>query len=48
MVGAVVLSRLSDDPELAEAFLDAAARSILPARANPAGEAHLGRSRRGV
>jgi TetR/AcrR family transcriptional regulator, transcriptional repressor for nem operon len=31
LVGAVVLSRLSDDPELAEAFLDAAARSILPA-----------------
>jgi TetR/AcrR family transcriptional repressor of nem operon len=32
MVGAVVLSRLADDPELAEAFLDAAADSILPAR----------------
>jgi TetR/AcrR family transcriptional regulator, transcriptional repressor for nem operon len=31
MVGAVVLSRLADDPALAEAFLDAAADSILPA-----------------
>jgi TetR/AcrR family transcriptional repressor of nem operon len=30
MVGAVVLSRLADDPALAEAFLDAAAKSILP------------------
>jgi TetR/AcrR family transcriptional repressor of nem operon len=30
MVGAVVLSRLADDPELAQAFLDAAASSILP------------------
>lgn len=32
MVGAVVLSRLADDPVLAEAFLDAAADSIIPAR----------------
>ena len=32
MVGAVVLSRLADDPALAEAFLTAAADSILPAR----------------
>jgi hypothetical protein len=32
MVGAVVLSRLADDPALAEAFLEAAADSILPAR----------------
>jgi TetR/AcrR family transcriptional regulator, transcriptional repressor for nem operon len=32
MVGAVVLSRLADDPALAEAFLDAAADSILPAK----------------
>ena len=31
MVGAVVLSRLTDDPALAEAFLDAAANTILPA-----------------
>jgi TetR/AcrR family transcriptional regulator, transcriptional repressor for nem operon len=31
MVGAVVLSRLADDPALAEAFLEAAADSILPA-----------------
>jgi TetR/AcrR family transcriptional repressor of nem operon len=31
MVGAVVLSRLADDPALAEAFLQAAAASILPA-----------------
>jgi TetR/AcrR family transcriptional regulator, transcriptional repressor for nem operon len=31
MVGAVVLSRLADDPELAEAFLEAAASSIVPA-----------------
>jgi TetR/AcrR family transcriptional repressor of nem operon len=31
MVGAVVLSRLADDPALAEAFLEAAAASILPA-----------------
>jgi TetR/AcrR family transcriptional repressor of nem operon len=30
MVGAVVLSRLADDPALAEAFLQAAADSILP------------------
>jgi TetR/AcrR family transcriptional regulator, transcriptional repressor for nem operon len=30
MVGAVVLSRLADDPALAEAFLTAAAASILP------------------
>jgi TetR/AcrR family transcriptional repressor of nem operon len=35
MVGAVVLARLSDDPALAEAFLQAAADSILPARARP-------------
>lgn len=36
MVGAVVLSRLSDDPQLAEAFLAAAAESLLPAeRATP-------------
>jgi TetR/AcrR family transcriptional repressor of nem operon len=33
MVGAVVLSRLADDPALAEAFLNAAAASILPAGA---------------
>jgi TetR/AcrR family transcriptional repressor of nem operon len=32
MVGAVVLSRLADDPALAEAFLEAAAESILPAK----------------
>jgi TetR/AcrR family transcriptional regulator, transcriptional repressor for nem operon len=31
MVGAVVLSRLADDPALAEAFLQAATASILPA-----------------
>jgi TetR/AcrR family transcriptional repressor of nem operon len=31
MVGAVVLSRLADDPALAEAFLEAAADSLLPA-----------------
>jgi len=31
MVGAVVLSRLADDPALAEAFLEAAADTILPA-----------------
>jgi TetR/AcrR family transcriptional repressor of nem operon len=36
MVGAVVLSRLADDPALAEAFLTAAADSILPARRLPA------------
>jgi len=33
MVGAVVLSRLADDPVLADAFLDAAAASILPGKA---------------
>lgn len=32
LVGAVMLSRMADDPALAEAFLDAAAASILPAR----------------
>jgi TetR/AcrR family transcriptional regulator, transcriptional repressor for nem operon len=32
LVGAVVLSRLADDPALAQAFLDAAADSILPAK----------------
>ncbi|MEA2741473.1 MAG: TetR/AcrR family transcriptional regulator, transcriptional repressor for nem operon [Acetobacteraceae bacterium] len=32
MVGAVVLSRLADDPALAEAFLKAAADSVLPAK----------------
>lgn len=32
MVGAVVLSRLADDPALAQAFLAAAADSILPAK----------------
>ena len=32
MVGAVVLSRMADDPALAEAFLEAAADSILPAK----------------
>jgi TetR/AcrR family transcriptional regulator, transcriptional repressor for nem operon len=32
LVGAVVLARLADDPALAEAFLDAAAASILPGR----------------
>jgi TetR/AcrR family transcriptional repressor of nem operon len=32
MVGAVVLSRLADDPALAEAFLQTAADSILPAK----------------
>ena len=31
MVGAVVLARLTDDPELSQAFLEAAADSILPA-----------------
>jgi TetR/AcrR family transcriptional regulator, transcriptional repressor for nem operon len=35
MVGAVVLSRLADDPALAKAFLDAAADSILPAKRAP-------------
>jgi TetR/AcrR family transcriptional repressor of nem operon len=39
MVGAVVLSRLADDPALAEAFLEAAAQNILPAkRASNRGE----------
>ena len=33
MVGAVVLSRLANDPALAEAFLEAAAASILPGKA---------------
>nr|WP_294549769.1 TetR/AcrR family transcriptional regulator [uncultured Rhodopila sp.] len=37
MVGAVVLARLADDPELARAFLDAAAASILPERTNTTG-----------
>jgi TetR/AcrR family transcriptional repressor of nem operon len=32
LVGAVVLSRMADDPALAEAFLQAAAASILPKR----------------
>jgi TetR/AcrR family transcriptional repressor of nem operon len=32
MVGAVVLSRLADDPALAEAFLEAAADSIMPTK----------------
>jgi TetR/AcrR family transcriptional regulator, transcriptional repressor for nem operon len=32
MVGAVVLSRLADDPALAAAFLEAAANSILPVK----------------
>jgi TetR/AcrR family transcriptional repressor of nem operon len=32
LVGAVMLSRMADDPALAEAFLDAAAASILPVR----------------
>jgi hypothetical protein len=32
MVGAVVLARLADDAALGEAFLQAAAASILPAR----------------
>ena len=32
MVGAVVLSRLADDPALAQAFLDAAADSLLPGK----------------
>jgi TetR/AcrR family transcriptional regulator, transcriptional repressor for nem operon len=36
MVGAVVLSRLADDPALAEAFLQAAADSILPPRQSQA------------
>ena len=35
MVGAVVLSRLADDPDLAQAFLQAAADNILPGK--PAG-----------
>ena len=39
MVGAVVLSRLADDPALAEAFLNAAAASILPVK-TPAGEGY--------
>ena len=30
MVGAVVLARLTEDPELSQAFLQAAADSILP------------------
>ena len=37
MVGAVVLSRLADDPALAEAFLNAAAESILPVGASAGG-----------
>ncbi|WP_428531564.1 TetR family transcriptional regulator [Rhodopila sp.] len=35
MVGAVVLSRLADDPILAQAFLTAASDSILPPRPEP-------------
>jgi TetR/AcrR family transcriptional repressor of nem operon len=43
MVGAVVLSRLADDPDLAQAFLQAAADSILPGkRPVPAGESAAG------
>ncbi|HEY0182556.1 MAG TPA: helix-turn-helix domain-containing protein [Rhodopila sp.] len=34
MVGAVVLARLADDPVLADAFLQAAADSILPGKRN--------------
>jgi hypothetical protein len=30
MVGAVTLARLADDPALAERFLQAAARTVLP------------------
>lgn len=37
MVGAVVLARLADDPDLAQAFLDTAAASILPDRAETPG-----------
>jgi TetR/AcrR family transcriptional repressor of nem operon len=37
MVGAVVLARLADDPELAKAFLDAAAAGILPERRDTPG-----------
>jgi TetR/AcrR family transcriptional repressor of nem operon len=37
LVGAVVLARLADDPDLAQAFLDAAAASILPERVNTPG-----------
>jgi hypothetical protein len=37
MVGAVVLARMADDPELAQAFLDAAAASILTGRENTPG-----------
>ncbi len=37
LVGAVVLARLADDPDLAQAFLDAAAASILPDRKNTSG-----------
>nr|WP_294516787.1 TetR/AcrR family transcriptional regulator [uncultured Rhodopila sp.] len=37
MVGAVILARLADDPDLARAFLDAAAESIIPAPANSPG-----------
>jgi TetR/AcrR family transcriptional regulator, transcriptional repressor for nem operon len=41
MVGAVVLARLADDPELSRAFLQAAAESILPVnRSASAGEPH--------
>jgi TetR/AcrR family transcriptional repressor of nem operon len=46
MVGAVVLARLADDPELADAFLEAAAAAILPGRKAvnragvPANQAH--------
>lgn len=35
MVGAVVLSRLADDPALARAFLEAATNSILPRKPGP-------------
>jgi TetR/AcrR family transcriptional repressor of nem operon len=37
MVGAVVLARLADDPELAQSYLDAAAASILQDRGNTPG-----------
>nr|WP_294506876.1 TetR/AcrR family transcriptional regulator [uncultured Rhodopila sp.] len=37
MVGAVVLARLADDPDLARAFLDSAAASVLADRTNTAG-----------
>jgi TetR/AcrR family transcriptional repressor of nem operon len=47
MVGAVVLSRLADDPALAKAFLDTAAASILPVSRASTGRASTGRASTG-